>query len=122
GPYMLTESIRNRRHVLSRNPNFRGEPYPCEGEPGDEAAGLLKDCGLPTPFIDQVVFQLEKESVPLLGKFLQGYYDIPQIERGEYGVAMTVAAEDSPEKAALYKERGLDLRTLAESQLFYFGF
>src|SRR5699024_8424068 len=22
GPYMLTESIRNRRHVLTRNPNF----------------------------------------------------------------------------------------------------
>lgn len=122
GAYMLTESIRNRRHVLSRNPNFRGEPYPCEGEPGDLAAGLLKDCGLATPFIDQVVFSLEKESVPLLGKFLQGYYDIPQVERGDYGVAMTVAAEDSPDKAALYKERGLDLRTLAESQLFYFGF
>ncbi len=122
GAYMLTESTRNRRHVLSRNPHFRGEPYPCEGEPGDEAAGLLVDCGLPTPFIDQVVFSLEKESVPLLGKFLQGYYDIPQVERGDYGVAMTVAAEDSPDKAALYKERGLDLRTLAEAQLFYFGF
>lgn len=122
GPYMLTESIRNRRHVLTRNPNFRGEPYPCEGESGDEAAGLLVDCGKPTPFIDQVVFTLEKESVPLLGKFLQGYYDIPQVERGDYGVAMTVAAEDSPDKAALYKERGLDLRTLAESQLYYFGF
>lgn len=122
GPYMLTESIRNRRHVLTRNPHFRGEPYPCEGEPGDKEAGLLTDCGKPTPFIDSVVFHLEKESVPLLGKFLQGYYDIPQVERGDYGVAMTVAAEDSPDKAALYKERGLDLRTLAESQLYYFGF
>lgn len=122
GPYMLTESIRNRRHVLTRNPHFRGEPYPCAGEAGDEAAGLLKDCGKPTPFIDQVVFSLEKESVPLLGKFLQGYYDIPQVERGDYGVALTVAAEDSPDKAALYKERGLNLRTLAESQLYYFGF
>lgn len=122
GPYMLTESIRNRRHVLTRNPNFRGDSYPCVGEPGDKEAGLLNDCGQPTPFIDSVVFHLEKESVPLLGKFLQGYYDIPQVERGDYGVAMTVAAEDSPDKAALYKERGLDLRTLAESQLFYFGF
>lgn len=122
GPFMLTESIRNRRHVLSRNPHFRGDPYPCVGELGDKAAGLLEDCGQPTPFIDEVVFSLEKESVPLLGKFLQGYYDIPQVERGDYGVALTVAAEDSPDKAALYKERGLDLRTLAESQLYYFGF
>ncbi|XOT97180.1 ABC transporter substrate-binding protein, partial [Alcaligenes pakistanensis] len=28
GPFMLTESLTNRRHVLSRNPNYRGEPYP----------------------------------------------------------------------------------------------
>jgi ABC-type transport system substrate-binding protein len=78
GPYMLTESLQNRRHVLSRNPNFRGEPYPCEGEAGDQAAGLLVDCGKMTPFIDRIVFNIEKESIPLQGKFMQGYYDIPQ--------------------------------------------
>lgn len=49
GPYMLTESIPNRRHVLTRNPNFRGEPYPCEGEDGDAEQGLLADCGKTTP-------------------------------------------------------------------------
>ena len=31
GPYMRTESIPNRRHGLSRNPDFHGEPYPCKG-------------------------------------------------------------------------------------------
>ncbi|MBS1178145.1 MAG: extracellular solute-binding protein family 5, partial [Proteobacteria bacterium] len=35
GPYMMTEFIKDRRHVLERNPHFRGEPYPCEGMPGD---------------------------------------------------------------------------------------
>ena len=90
GPYMLVESLQNRRHVLARNPNFHGEPYPCEGELGDQAAGLLADCGKPTPFIDRAVFNVEKEAIPLTGKFLQGYYDVPQIERGEYGVAMLV--------------------------------
>lgn len=122
GPFMLTESLTNRRHVLSRNPNYRGEPYPCVGEPGDQAAGLLEDCGKPMPFLDKVVFSLEKEGVPLMGKFLQGYYDIPQVERGEYGVAMTVAAQDSVDKANLYQERGLQLRTAPEAQLFYMGF
>src|SRR3546814_7692202 len=89
GPYMLVESIVNRRHVLQRNPNFRGEPYPCQGEPGDRQAGLLDDCGKLTPFVDRVVFSMEKESVPLMGKFLQGYYDIPQIERGGRSEAHT---------------------------------
>ncbi len=122
GPYMLTESIQNRRHVLSRNPNFRGEPYPCEGEAADRAAGLLADCGKPTPFIDRIVFSLEKESVPLMGKFLQGYYDVPQVDRGEYGVAMRVAADDSAEKASLYRDHGIQLLASTEAQIFYFGF
>lgn len=122
GPYMLTESIQNRRHVLSRNPNYRGDPYPCTGEEGDAQAGLLADCGKPTPFIDQVVFSIEKESVPLMGKFLQGYYDIPEADDSRYGVAMQVAAGDSPEKAELYRDRGLQLLTSTEAQIYYLGF
>lgn len=122
GPYMLVKSIPNRRHVLARNPNFRGDPYPCEGAPGDEQAGLLADCGKPTPFIDRIVFSLEKESVPLMGKFLQGYYDIPEVDGGGYGVAMRVAAGDSAEKAALYKDHGLQLLTSTEAQIYYLGF
>ncbi len=45
GPYMLVEYQENRRHVLERNPNFRGEPYPCEGEDGRQGgrpAGRLR--------------------------------------------------------------------------------
>ena len=122
GPYMMTESIINRRHVLERNPNFRGEPYPCEGEVADVAAGLLADCGQPTPFVDKVVFHLEKESVPLMGKFIQGYYDIPEVGRGDYGAAMKVAASDSLEKAALYEDRGIQIHTTTEAQVFYLGF
>jgi hypothetical protein len=41
GPYMLTEFVQDRRHVMVRNPHYRGEPYPCEGMPGDREAGLL---------------------------------------------------------------------------------
>lgn len=122
GPYMLTESIQNRRHVLARNPNFRGEPYPCEGEPTDGAKGLLADCGKMTPFIDRIVFNIEKESIPLQGKFMQGYYDVPQVDRGDTGVAMLVAASDSTEKAALYAKHGIQLPTTVEAQMQYFGF
>jgi len=122
GPYMLVESLPNRRHVLARNPNYHGEPYPCEGEPGDREAGLLADCGKPTPFIDKVVFSIEKEAVPLSGKFIQGYYDIPQVERGEYGVAMRVAAGDSAEKASLYREHGIQLPATVEASIWYLGF
>jgi len=122
GPYMLVDSITNRRHVLARNPNYRGMPYPCEGEAGDREAGLLEDCGKPVPFIDRIVFSLEKESVPLMGKFLQGYYDIPEVGRGDYGVSMQVAAGDYVEKAQLYAERNIQIRTSPAAQQFYLGF
>ena len=122
GPFMMVESLQNRRHVLQRNPNFRGEPYPCEGEPGDRERGLLDDCGKMTPFVDRMVFNIEKESIPLQGKFMQGYYDLPQANRGDVGVAMLVAAGDSSEKAALFAERGIQLPTTVEATIFYFGF
>ena len=35
GPYMLSVNDPNRVMVLERNPNFSGEPYPTEGEPGN---------------------------------------------------------------------------------------
>lgn len=122
GPYMMVESLQNRRHVLARNPNFRGEPYPCEGEPGDKERGLLVDCGKLTPFVDRLVFNIEKESIPLQGKFMQGYYDLPQASRGDIGVSMLVAASDSNQKAELYAERGIQLPTTVEASIFYLGF
>ena len=86
GPYMMSQFIRDRLHVMKRNPNYRGEPYPCEGEPGDKAAGLLDDCGKLMPFIDTLYVTIEKEKVPRKEKFKQGYLDVPEIERPEWGV------------------------------------
>lgn len=122
GAFLLESSQRNRRHVLARNPNYRGEPYPCTGQPQDAAAGLLADCGKPTPLVDRVVFSLEKEGVPLLGKFLQGYYDIPEADRGDMGVALRVAADDSPQKASLYASHGIQITSTPAAQVFFLGF
>ena len=47
---MLTESIINRVMCLAAIPLMCYST--CEGEPGDKEAGLLDDCGKPTPFID----------------------------------------------------------------------
>ena len=122
GPYMLTEFIENRRHVLERNPNFRGEPYPCEGEPGDAGKGYLADCGKMTPFVDRVVFDIEKESVPLQAKFLQGYYDSPAIERLDQGTGYIVAMGDDKKKDKEFRDKGIKLPTTVEANNWYLGF
>lgn len=123
GPYMLVESIENRRHVMERNPNYRKtELYPCEGEELDESKGYLQDCGKPMPFIDRIEISAEKESVPLQTKFLQGYYDSPQIERLDNGQGFLIGMADSAKKEKEYREKKLQFPKTVEAQNTYFGF
>ena len=92
GPYMLSVNDPNRRMVLERNPLFRGEPYPADGEPGDAAAGLLADAGKPMPFIDRAVYSLERESIPVWTKFLQGYYDRSAVGQDSFDQVVNLGA------------------------------
>lgn len=122
GPYMLTISRQNREHVLERNPNYRGLVYPCEGSEEDRRNGFLTDCGKRTPFVDRIVMTMEKEAVPTTSKFLQGYYDSPQITRLDVGQGYIVAMGDDPDKEKLYKEKKLQFPTTVEANLWYIGF
>ncbi len=122
GPYMMSEFIKDRRHVLTRNPNYRGEPYPCEGMPGDRQAGLLDDCGKTMPFIDRFVFTLEREDVPLRSKFRQGFYDIEVFESTSSGLDYLVEMQDSDEVRAEYQAKGLHLPRFADVSSWFIGF
>lgn len=122
GPFMMREFEKDRRHVMVRNPNYRGEPYPCEGMPEDEAAGLLADCGKPTPFIDRMVFLIEKEKVPIKAKFRQGFYDVPEIERTDYGVEFRVDMDDSDRVRQEYTERGFRFPKVVDLSSWFVGF
>lgn len=122
GPYVLREFVPNARMVLERHPLYRGEPYPCEGEEGDRDKGLLEDCGKTTPFIDRMVSFLEKEGTSIHAKFLQGYYDVPMLERGEPGVGYQVSIEDGTGMASTLRERRIQLPNSVQVGLWYFGF
>jgi ABC-type transport system substrate-binding protein len=122
GPFMLTQYVPNYRMVLERNPNFRGDPYPCEGEPEDKARGLLADCGRQTPFLEGMVSIIEKEGSPLNSKFLQGYYDIPQFERGEPGTAYLVSIQDNTGNARTLVDRKIQLPNTLQMGTWYYGF
>lgn len=122
GPYMMAEFVRDRRHVMKRNPHFRGEPYPCEGMPEDKTAGLLDDCGKTMPFVDTLYVTNEKEAVPLKEKFKQGYFDLPEIERPEWGVNFRNDAGDSDQVAALFKQRGFKFPMMTDISIWYLGF
>ncbi len=122
GPYMMTEFIKDRRHVLKRNPNYRGEPYPCEGMPSDKEAGLLDDCGKTMPFVDTFVSTIEREAVPQKGKFRQGFYDIEVFERTDTGLDYLVAMQDSEEVRKEYEDKGFRLPRFSDVTSWYIGF
>ena len=122
GPYMLTENNPNRRMVLERNPNFHGETYPCEGEPGDRAAGLLADCGKPLPLIDKAVFSREKESIPYWNKFLQGYYDASGISSDSFDQAVRFNVGGDVQLSDEMRAKGIRLLTSVRLSTFYMGF
>jgi ABC-type transport system substrate-binding protein len=121
GPFMLSENDPNARMVLARNPNFRGEPYPSEGEPGDAARGLLADAGKTMPFLDKAVYTREKEAIPLWNKFLQGYYDLSGIGSDTFDQAVRITTEGEAGLSPEMEARGIRLDTTIAPTVYYLG-
>jgi len=122
GPYMLTVNNPNLRMVLERNPNFHGERYPTEGMPEDQASGLLEDAGKPLPFVDKVVYNLEKETIPYWNKFLQGYYDTSGISSDSFDQAVKVSEGGEVGLTEEMAAKGIRLSTAVATSSFYMGF
>ena len=122
GPYYLSENNPNQRMVLTKNPNFSGELYPAEGDPGDKEAGLLADAGKPLPLIGRVVFSLEKETIPYWNKFLQGYYDASGISSDSFDQAVQVNVGGEANVTDEMKAQGITLSTSVATSTMYMGF
>ena len=121
GPYMLVENNPNARMVLARNPNYRGDAYPCAGESGDAEAGLLGDCGKPMPFIDKVVFSREREGIPYWNKFLQGYYDASGVSSDNFDQAVSLTSQGEVTLSDDMRDKGIRLLTSVSPSIFYLG-
>lgn len=122
GPYMVTEFRKDRRIVMKRNPNYRGEPYPCEGSEPDRKAGLLDDCGKKTPFVDSIVATVEREGTPQRNKFRDGYYDLEVFERTDLGMSYLVEMMDSDEVRRDYERKGFNFPKYSDVNSYVIGF
>ena len=120
GPYMLTENNPNRQMVMERNPNFRRETYPTGGEIGDGV--YLADAGKPMPFIDKVIYSLEKESIPRWHKFLQGYYDKSKITSDSFDQAIKISEDGQAQLTPTMQAKGIRLQTSIEASVYFMAF
>ncbi len=122
GAYMLTVNNPNRQMVLEQNPNYRGEVYPSAGAAGDEAAGLLLDAGKKMPFINKVIYSLEKENIPYWNKFLQGFYDTSGISSESFDQAIQFSSDGETGLTPDMQQKKIRLVTTVATSIYYFGF
>jgi len=122
GPYMLSVNNPNLKMVMERNPNYMDERYPTEGDPGDAEEGLLIDAGKAMPFIDKIIFSLEREGIPYWNKFLQGYYDSSGISSDSFDQAVSITTQGDPTLTDAMGTKGISLLTAIKASTYYTGF
>lgn len=122
GPFRMDVFDPNSEIILVRNENFRKETYPDKGEKEDREAGYLKDSGNPLPFLETVVYKLERESIPRWNKFLQGYYDSSGISSDSFDQAITFSAEGLIQLTDQFKEKDIHLSISTATSTLYYAF
>jgi oligopeptide transport system substrate-binding protein len=122
GPFRIDVFDPNLEIILKRNENFHEETYPHKGEKDDKDAGHLRDAGKPLPFLDKVVYKLEKESIPRWTKFLQGYYDSSGISSDSFDHAISITMGGLMQLTEQFKKKEIQLVTSTATTTFYFAF
>jgi len=122
GAYYLAENNPNKRMRLMANPNYHPAFYPTSGLAEGADKALLDDAGKQLPFITEVVYTLEKESVPLWNKFLQGYYDASGVSSDSFDQAVSVSGSGNMNLTEQMKEKGIQFLSQIEPTIYYFGF
>ena len=118
GAFKLKTWHRGSYIEMVRNPSFREELYPSEGDSGDLEKGLLGDAGKVTPFVDRIVWRIVVEDQPRWLMFLQGDIDITGIPKDNFGQAVAIGRGLTPDM----KERNIQLATFREPDSFWVGF
>lgn len=121
GPYMLEKAgdwVRNSKITLKKNPNFRNDPFPSEGAPGDAEKGLLADAGKPLPFAEKLVFSEIVESQPRWQNGTKGNFDWFDIPKDNYDGAVKNKTEIAPELGT----KGMALDITPALDVTYIGF
>jgi len=122
GAYMLVENNPNKQMRLLANPNYHAQFYPTDGLTEGADPALLNDAGKQLPFIKEVIYSLEKESVPLWNKFLQGYYDASGVSSDSFDQAVSVSTGGDMNLTTEMQEKGIQFLNVVQPSIMYFGF
>ena len=122
GPFYLAENNPNLRMRLLKHPNYQAQYYPDAGLAEGMPASLLNAAGQRLPLLDEVVYTLEKESVPYWNKFLQGYYDASGVSSDSFDQAVQVSVSGELNLSGEMLQKGVQMRSGVEPTIFYLAF
>ena len=89
GPFVLPKYDRSKKIVYTKNPAFRDEFYPSEGEAGDKENGLLSDAGKKLPLSDKITVNIITEAQPRWLNFQRCKIDVLAIPKDNFDQAVT---------------------------------
>ena len=118
GPYLVKEYVLKDKLVLARNPDYREDLYPSEGEPGDRKAGLLDDAGKRVPFVDVIQFKWMPQIYSAWMMFLAKRTDSSGIPSETFDVVITPGKDLTDQWA----RRHIYLRTASDPSIYWFAF
>ncbi|MDD5326522.1 MAG: ABC transporter substrate-binding protein [Phycisphaerae bacterium] len=118
GPFKLNVWNRGSYIELVKNPNFREEYYPSEGEEGDRENGFLADAGKRLPLVDKISWLIIEEEQPMWLQFLRGKLDASAIPKDSFGNAISPSRELTSDM----KERNIRLVKIHDPDTYFIGF
>ena len=124
GPYILTAFKRKWTIVMDRNPEYRQDFYPAEGEgpskdyEGDRAAGLLADAGKHVPFIDKINFRYVEEEYATWMLFLSRQVDVTGIPVETFQAVITPGKDLTDS----WKKKGIALTKASDPVVYWIAF
>ena len=118
GPFKLKVWHRGSYIELVKNPNFRGEFYPSEGEEGDLEKGYLADAGKPIPMVDRILMMIVQEDPPRWFLFMQSKIDASGIPKDNFGEAIDQRRKLTPEM----QKRNIHLCIFRDPTTYWLGF
>lgn len=100
GAFKLTNYNPNQQAVLERFAGYATSAYPSQGDRIANEGDMLADAGKSLPFLDRVVFLIQKEQQTSWLNFMAGKIDILVLTKDYYQAALTSEGKLTPELVA----------------------
>ncbi len=118
GPFKLKLWHRGSYIELIKNPKFKGEVYPFEGQMGDFEKGYLTDAGKELPMVDRILIMIVQEDPPRWFLFMQGKIDTSGIPKDNFNEAIDQRGGLTSEM----RRRNIHLRVFRDPSTYWLGF